>query len=130
VGVDREARTTMRRRSKLMLKIAVPTNNGELISKKIIGSPLFLVYEIAGNKIRSRGKRDLVHGIMATIEDCNIVIVRSCPKPIRELLSVKGIRILIENRKDADRAVSGLLNRVNVWTSLPNELLAARMANF
>ncbi len=29
-----------------MLKIAVPTNNGEQISEKITGSLLFLVYEI------------------------------------------------------------------------------------
>ncbi len=107
-----------------MLRIAVPTNDGELISKEIIGSLLFLVYEIAEDKIRFREKRALIHGIMATIKDCNIVIVRNCPKPIRDLLSVKRIRILEENRRDADRAVSGLLNRVKMWAAFPNEQFA------
>jgi predicted Fe-Mo cluster-binding NifX family protein len=104
-----------------MLKIAVPTNDGKLISNKIIGSLLFLVYEIEEEKIRSRQKRAHVHGIMVTIEDCDIVIARDCPKPIRELLAVKGIRTLQEKRMDADRAVDGLLKRAKVWESSPNE---------
>ncbi len=93
-----------------MVKIAVPSDDGERISGHLIGSLLFLIYEIREGKIHARAKRAQTHGIMAAVEDCDTVIVKHCPEPISELLAVKGIKTIKENRSDAERAVQGLLN--------------------
>ncbi|OIP65430.1 MAG: hypothetical protein CO150_08615 [Nitrospirae bacterium CG_4_9_14_3_um_filter_53_35] len=93
-----------------MFKIAVPSNDGERISGHLIGSLIFLIYEIRNGRIHARSKRTQIHGIMAAVEDCKTVIVKDCPEPISELLSVKGIKTIREDRDDAERAVLGLLN--------------------
>jgi predicted Fe-Mo cluster-binding NifX family protein len=113
VGV-RKTGTPLWRRIKVMLRIAVPTNNGEQISEQMTRSLLFLIYETNGEKIKSVTKRAQTHGILAAVEDCHLVLSRNCPEPIRELLGVKGVRTIKENRNNAQRAVLGVLKKENV----------------
>lgn len=94
-----------------MLKIAVPSNGGEQISKELIGSNLFVIYETSRSEVRSRTERAQLHGIMSAVHDCDIVIGKDVPEAIRELLAIKGIRALNDYRNNADRAVQGFLNR-------------------
>lgn len=94
----------------MIVRIAVPSNDGKRISDRLIGSLLFLIYEIRNGSIHARSKRAQIHGIMSAVEECDTMIVRSCPEPISELLAVKGIRIIHEDRGNAERAVQGLLN--------------------
>lgn len=94
-----------------MLKIAVPSNDGENISEDILKCLLFLIYETSGSEVHSISKRAQIHGVMSTIDDCDVLIGNNCPEAIIELLEERGIQTYEENRKDANRAVSGLLSR-------------------
>ena len=93
------------------MKIAVPSDDGERISSRLVGSLLFLVYRLEGGRVVSVEKRARHYGIMAAVRDCDIVLARDCPDPIRELLAVRGIGCCRSRRNRAEAAVRDYLAR-------------------
>ena len=92
------------------MKIAVASDDGERVSPRLMGSLLFLVHHVQRGRVVSVEARARHHGIMAAVRDCDLVLARDCPEPIRELLAVGGIGCRASRRERADEAVREYLH--------------------
>lgn len=95
-----------------MFKIAVASNDGDEVSQSLTGCLLFMVYNIEEGRIVSCEKRAQILGIPATVHDCDLVIARHCPESVASMLAGKGIKTMTDQRRNASRAVNGIVQQM------------------